>query len=71
VCEDEIMGIKAGNLKNKVIIRALKLYDFPQVQISNKTMVVSWCSPCAITPWKLMDHPRDNVAEKGMPETRG
>jgi hypothetical protein len=72
VCDtDEMMAIEVGNLGKKAIVRTLEPYDFHRLQISSGSLVVSWCSPCMRTPWKMMDRLRDCVAEKGMPEPGG
>jgi hypothetical protein len=56
VCDtDEMMAIKDGNIGKEATAMTLEPYDFHKLQISVKNMVVSWCSPCARTPWKMMD----------------
>jgi hypothetical protein len=67
VCDTyEIMAIEAEKLRKKATIRTLEPYDFHRVQIVSGILVASWCSPCMRKPWKMMDHSRDCVEEKGM-----
>ena len=59
---DEMMAIKVRKLEKKDTIRTHEPYVFHRLQITSGSLVVSWRSPCTITPWKMMDLPRECVA---------
>jgi hypothetical protein len=66
-----MMSIKARKLGKKVIVMIVEPYDCHMLQIFSEGLVVSWLSPCARTPWQMMDLPRNYVIVKGMLEPGG
>jgi hypothetical protein len=72
VCDtDEMMVIEIEILGRRLLLGHWNPMITTRLQIASGSLVVSWCSPCTRTPWKMMDHPRHCVAEKGMPEHGG
>jgi hypothetical protein len=72
VCDiDEMMDIEARRVRKKDNIRTWEPYFFHRLWIASILIVMIWQYPCARASSKMMDHSRDCVAMKGMPDPRG